>query len=200
MRGVMVALFAYWVNIGSIMGAVVDNKTKERLDELSYRIPLACLYIVPTLLFVALFFVPESPRWLLHRGREQDARMALEQLRGKSYASLLASGGNESGDEGSVVPTLLEVEWVEMIKGVEEEKREQGSVSALDMFRGKRILYVISFWIAVVRDGYTYNLRSRSPPHTSLLRHDRLPNCVGRLVPHRLPNILLHRLRYNQGL
>ncbi|KAJ5380981.1 uncharacterized protein N7496_003409 [Penicillium cataractarum] len=136
MRGVMVALFAYWVNIGSIMGAVVDNKTKERLDALSYRIPLSCLYIVPTLLFVALFFVPESPRWLLHRGKEQEARKALEQLRGKSYASLLASAGNESGDEGSVVPTLLEVEWVEMIKGVQEEKREQGSVSALDMFRG----------------------------------------------------------------
>lgn len=139
MRGVMVALFAYWVNIGSIMGAVVDNKTKERLDELSYRIPLACLYIVPTLLFVALFFVPESPRWLLHRGKEQEARKALEQLRGSSYASLLAVGGNESSDEGGVVPTLLEVEWVEMIKGVEEEKREQGSVSALDMFRGKTI-------------------------------------------------------------
>lgn len=139
MRGVMVALFAYWVNIGSIMGAVVDNKTKERLDELSYRIPLACLYIVPTMLFAALFFVPESPRWLLHRGKEQDARKALEQLRGSSYAKILASRGDESGDEGSVVPTLLEVEWVEMIKGVEEEKREQGSVSGLDMFHGKRI-------------------------------------------------------------
>ncbi|KAJ5906213.1 uncharacterized protein N7473_003129 [Penicillium subrubescens] len=138
MRGVMVALFAYWVNIGSIMGAVVDNKTKERLDELSYRIPLACLYVVPTLLFVALFFVPESPRWLLHRGKEGEARRALEQLRGESYKRILVERGNGSGDEGSgsVVPTLLEVEWVEMIKGVDEEKREQGSVSALDMFRG----------------------------------------------------------------
>jgi hypothetical protein len=150
MRGVMVALFAYWVNIGSIMGAVVDNKTKERLDELSYRIPLACLYVVPTLLFVALFFVPESPRWLLHRGKEGEARRALEQLRGESYKRILVERGNGSGDEGSgsVVPTLLEVEWVEMIKGVDEEKREQGSVSALDMFRGKKIPLPVSLsWI-----------------------------------------------------
>jgi MFS family permease len=144
MRGVMVALFAYWVNIGSIMGAVVDNKTKERMDPLSYRIPLACLYVVPALLFVALFFVPESPRWLLHRGKEGAARKALEQLRGSSYAKLLATTGiDDSGDENgsvgstTVIPSLLEVEWAEMVKGVEEEKRTQGDVAALDMFRGE---------------------------------------------------------------
>lgn len=149
MRGVIVALFAYWVNIGSILGAVVDNKTKERMDPLSYRIPLACLYIVPTLLFVALFFVPESPRWLLHRGREDAARKALEQLRGSSYATLLytvgdSAGGDESGSVGSTTaaPTLLEVEWAEMVKGVEEEKRIEGNVTALDMFRGE---YLFNF-------------------------------------------------------
>ncbi|OQE26601.1 hypothetical protein PENSTE_c005G05511 [Penicillium steckii] len=145
MRGVIVALFAYWVNIGSILGAVVDNKTKERMDPLSYRIPLACLYIVPTFLFVALFFVPESPRWLLHRGKEGDARKALEQLRGSSYAKLLYTVGESEGEDESgsgsvggmgVVPTLLEVEWAEMVKGVEEEKRIEGNVTALDMFKG----------------------------------------------------------------
>lgn len=144
MRGVMVALFAYWVNIGSILGAVVDNKTKERMDRLSYRVPLSCLYIVPALLFIALFFVPESPRWLLHRGKDQAARKALEKLRGKSYATLLAPiSGRDSGDENgnkentTLTPTLLELEWAEMVKGVEEEKREQGNVAALDMFRGE---------------------------------------------------------------
>ncbi|KAB8261240.1 general substrate transporter [Aspergillus pseudonomiae] len=132
LRGVMVALFAYWVNIGSILGAAVDNKTKERMDRLSYRIPLACLYIVPTFLSMALFFVPESPRWLLHRGKVPAARQALEQLRGTSYATLRASS---SDDE--IAPSLLELEWAEMIKGVEEERREQGTVTALNMFRGE---------------------------------------------------------------
>jgi hypothetical protein len=40
----------------------MDNYTKHYLDKRSYRIPLGCLYIVPTLLAVGLFFVPESPR------------------------------------------------------------------------------------------------------------------------------------------
>lgn len=153
MRGVMVALFAYWVNIGSVLGSVVDNYTQRRLDRLSYRIPLACLYIVPTLLFIALFFVPESPRWLLHQGKEQDARKALETLRGKGYASIYASTADDEStrEDGSIsstaiVPSLLEIEWAEMVKGVEEEKREQGSVSPLEMFRGMiRLETTISF-------------------------------------------------------
>lgn len=60
LRGVVVALFAYWVNIGSIWGTVVDNYTQTLLDKNSYRIPIACLYVVPTLLAIGLFFVPES--------------------------------------------------------------------------------------------------------------------------------------------
>ncbi|KAL1861184.1 hypothetical protein Plec18170_001699 [Paecilomyces lecythidis] len=119
LRGVMVALFAYWVNIGSILGAVVDNYTKSRTDKGSYRIPLACLYIVPAILFVALFFVPESPRWLLHRGKEQQARKALEKLRGRY-----------------ICREEVEIEWAEMVRGVEEEKKMAKSVGFLDMFRG----------------------------------------------------------------
>lgn len=206
MRGVMVALFAYWVNIGSILGAVVDNKTKERMDRLSYRIPLSCLYIVPALLFIALFFVPESPRWLLHRGKEQAARKALEKLRGKSYATLLAptsgrDSGDENGSEGStsLTPTLLELEWAEMVKGVEEEKREQGSVAALDMFRGEWHPNLPEPLQNDISVNNTSN-RRRPPPHNPLLLHDRLPNRLRRVVPNRLPNLLLHRLRHNQSL
>lgn len=120
LRGVIVALFAYWVNIGSILGAVVDNYTKDRMDKTSYQIPLACLYIVPTFLFIGLFFVPESPRWLLHQGKESQARQAFEKLR-----------------RGAVDDTTFEIEWAEMVKGVEEEKSLATSVSVIDMFKGE---------------------------------------------------------------
>jgi MFS family permease len=119
LRGVIVALFAYWVNIGSVIGSVVVNYTKDRMDKLSYQIPLACLYIVPTLLAIGLFFVPESPRWLLHKGRDAQARRALERLR-----------------VGAVESEELELEWAEMIKGVEEEKSIAQETSFLDMFKG----------------------------------------------------------------
>ncbi|XTI89786.1 general substrate transporter [Cenococcum geophilum] len=119
LRGVMVPLFAYWVSIGGLIGAIVDNYTKSRMDKGSYRIPIACLYIIPALLSVLLFWVPESPRWLLYKGRDAEARRSLEALR-----------------QGAIKGEELELEWTEMIKGVEEEKRISKKLAFLDMFRG----------------------------------------------------------------
>ncbi|EME86713.1 uncharacterized protein MYCFIDRAFT_29572 [Pseudocercospora fijiensis CIRAD86] len=118
-RGVMVALFAYWVNIGSIIGSVVTNYTSKRFDKSSYQIPIACLYIVPAFLAAGLFFVPESPRWLLHKGKESEARRALGKLR---------------SDE--LPQEVFELEWVEMIRGTEEEQATAKSIGFLDMFKG----------------------------------------------------------------
>lgn len=119
LRAVMVALFSEWVNIGSIVGAVVTNATQPRLDKASYQIPIGILFVVPVVLAAGLFFVPESPRYLVNRGRMEKARLALESLRG-----------------GSLRPEELELEWVEMVQGIEEEKKLASTIGPLDQYRG----------------------------------------------------------------
>lgn len=108
------------VNIGSIVGAAITNATKSRLDKASYQIPIGTLFIVPVFLAIGLFFVPESPRWLLNKGRTEKARKALETLRGDSVAL-----------------EYIELEWTEMVKGIEEEKRLATTVGVLDMFKSE---------------------------------------------------------------
>ncbi|KAK8016585.1 hypothetical protein PG993_014774 [Apiospora rasikravindrae] len=119
LRAVFVALFSEWVNVGSIIGAAVANATKGRLDKGSYQIPLGTLFIVPVFLTIGLFFVPESSRYLVYKGDLKAGRASLEALRGTSLQT-----------------EELELEWAEMVEGIEEEKRIAQTIGPLDMFRG----------------------------------------------------------------
>lgn len=123
LRAVIVALFAWWVNIGSITGSVVVNCTRAYADKRSYQIPIGCLLVVPALLGAALVFVPESPRWLAHRGGSEDAaREALARLR--------------PGTPKQPAAAALEAELAEMLAGIGEEQRAARGVGFGDMFRG----------------------------------------------------------------
>ena len=55
-------------------------------------VPVQFLYFglcVPSLLFLGLAWrLPESPVWLMRSGREAEARLTLEWLRGKKYDTL----------------------------------------------------------------------------------------------------------------
>ncbi|KAL8408497.1 hypothetical protein RB594_007075 [Gaeumannomyces avenae] len=130
LRGVVVALFAWWVNIGSIVGSIVVNYTRVHADKRSYQIPIGCLLIVPVLLSVALAFVPESPRWLAHRDSEGAAREALARLRPDPHLQATAAGGTAAA--------ALEVELREMLAGIgeESERAARGGAGFRDMFRG----------------------------------------------------------------
>ncbi|CAK7236597.1 hypothetical protein SBRCBS47491_009692 [Sporothrix bragantina] len=82
LRGLVFAIYQCQLSTGSIVGAAVDYGTKKIQTPNAYRIPLALFFIVPTIQCVALIFFPESPRWLMTQGREEDAAAALRRLRG----------------------------------------------------------------------------------------------------------------------
>lgn len=110
----MVALFSEWVCVASVLGVAVTNATKKWLGKASRRVPLGMLFVVPVMLSAGVWWVvPESPRWEVSRGRHQEGRMALERVRAV----------REDGKEGQ---QKLEVERVDMVKGIEEEAGEYG--------------------------------------------------------------------------
>ncbi|KAF7555987.1 hypothetical protein G7Z17_g1715 [Cylindrodendrum hubeiense] len=80
-RGLFLSFFQFCTSFGTLIGAIIDWKTAKRPDKSAYLIPLAIIYVVPTILFISLFFIPESPRWLILQGRFDDAHKSLKWLR-----------------------------------------------------------------------------------------------------------------------
>ena len=56
--------------------------TAETQSDAAWLVPI-CLQLAPAVvLFVGMIFMPFSPRWLIHHGREEEARKVLSSLRG----------------------------------------------------------------------------------------------------------------------
>lgn len=72
--------------IGTLIGTIIDNLTAKIHSKDAYIIPLGLIYIVPGILFIGLFFIPESPRWLVTNGKQQKAEASLRWLRPQDWA------------------------------------------------------------------------------------------------------------------
>lgn len=101
--------------MGSLVGTIVDNYTSPILGRASYQIPLGIIYIIPAFIFLGLFFIPESPRWLVQHGQVDKARKSLEWLRPHK--------------EG------IEAEIKEIQHSIEVDEQRGKSVAIMDLFR-----------------------------------------------------------------
>ncbi|KAJ6531576.1 putative maltose porter [Mycena vulgaris] len=73
----------FWA-IGSIIVGAVTFVYNTRPDENAYKIPIALQWLFPTPLMVLMFFAPESPWWLVRKGRHEQAALSVERLGRKS--------------------------------------------------------------------------------------------------------------------
>jgi MFS family permease len=182
-RAVLASFFGFWVNVGSILGAVADNYSKTLTSKLSYRIPLASLFAIPFLLSIFMVFVPESPRWLLLHNQPIKARAALQQLRGQS-----------------LTPQLLDEEFIEMQRGIDEEKELASSRSFLDIFKGTDLRRTVlaagaiashaasGVWFTISYSTFFYQMAGIQKPFQTTI----LQNCLG-LVGALCGMVLMHK-------
>lgn len=82
-RGFTLSLFQFWIILGSLIAACVLQATSSINNSWSWKAAVITQF-VPAVLAVLIFipFVPESPYYLVGKGRLEDARRSLAKIRG----------------------------------------------------------------------------------------------------------------------
>ena len=106
-RGRLVALFQFNVVTGILL-AFFSNYLLFGISEDSWRWMLGIQAIPSLLFFVMVFFVPESPRWLVKNGRDEEADKVLKAI-GEPYPAQALKSIKESvhSETGSVKESLF---------------------------------------------------------------------------------------------
>lgn len=80
-RGTIVGCYQWAITIGLLLAAIVLNATKDRDDTGCYRIPIAVQFAFSIILWIGMYILPETPRYLIKKGNKAAAAKSLSRLR-----------------------------------------------------------------------------------------------------------------------
>ncbi|CAO1627748.1 unnamed protein product [Sympodiomycopsis kandeliae] len=139
-RGLCVCIFSGSVYIGILLGYWVNYGTNHNISDtsaLQWKVPASLNYMFAGIIFLSSLFVPESPRWLLSKGKEEEARKSLNWLR------------NLGDDEGEVVAR----EFDDIADSLEIEARARAGKSWYHVFprlvNNRRNLHILAIGIGI---------------------------------------------------
>ncbi|KAF7554193.1 hypothetical protein G7046_g6883 [Stylonectria norvegica] len=120
LRGYLTTYVNFCWGLGQEIGIGVIRSMINRQDEWAYRIPYAIQWMWPLPLFVGIFFAPESPWWLVRKGRTAEAK--------KSLLRLTSLDRETDFDADETVAMMVHTTAL--------EKKMTAGASYLDCFRG----------------------------------------------------------------
>lgn len=108
-RGPCVLLYnSLWI-VGAILAAAIARRTGPIHSDMSWRLPLIVQVVPSSIVLLFSLLLPESPRWLIANGRDEEAKSLL--------ATYHANGNRES--------RVVELEMAEMRESIQVEASDK---------------------------------------------------------------------------
>lgn len=80
LRGRLVSMFQLLITVGILAAYLSDRALADNSNPESWR-PMLWVGVFPAIiLFVGMFFLPDTPRWLMSKGREKESRRILAKI------------------------------------------------------------------------------------------------------------------------
>jgi len=106
-RGFLTGLTQYAIGLGFLVAYWIGYGCQFINNDAQWRVPLGVQVFPAVLLFVGMFLLPFSPRWLISQGRNEEALATIKRLH--------ADGTKESTE-------FIELEFSEMVAQIKYEK------------------------------------------------------------------------------
>lgn len=79
-RGILVSLFQLLITVGILASFISDYWIADNTNVESWRMMFYVGIVPAVILLIGTLFLPETPRWLMSRGREEESRAVLETI------------------------------------------------------------------------------------------------------------------------
>lgn len=153
-RGAHVVSDGIYVGIGTSLALWIDFGLFFLKDSsVAWRFPLAVQIILSLVVMASIFFLPESPRWLMKKGREQEARKVLAALLDTDPDSEAVN--KDIGDIQQSLTISGKASWGDMVKMGEQRLFHRTILAATgQMFQQMCGINLITFYATTIFQSY----------------------------------------------
>ena len=107
-RGRLVTVNNVFITGGQCIASFIAGGLSYLPEHIAWRLMLGLAAIPAAIQFIGFLWVPESPRWLVSKGRFAEAKSVLEKIRGpaaditEEYESMVESNSSKDNEQGSL--------------------------------------------------------------------------------------------------